>query len=234
MKLFKLIFFITSLFPLSLCIFMTTQSITLVKDGTTTAGILLSYSEVEIREKDSSRRSTGYKPNIVYIVDDERFILDTKITYSERKYPTGHHFEILYKETDPSSATLSSFSELWIIPIFSFIMFFIFFSIPMVMTIIPFMRKRKIAYLKRNGKKLKATIGSIKINPTEWENDNFPFQIHAHYTPKGRKRAKVYKSDNIWFDPTSHIDGDEITVYVDSNNPKNYWVDTSFLPDSIN
>lgn len=41
----------------------------------------------------------------------------------------------------------------------------------------------------------------------------------------------VFVSDCIWFDPTDHIDTDELTVLIDKDSPKKYYVDISFLPE---
>jgi hypothetical protein len=40
----------------------------------------------------------------------------------------------------------------------------------------------------------------------------------------------LFKSANIWFDPTAFVKRDTLDVLVDMDNPKRYQVDISFLP----
>ncbi len=40
----------------------------------------------------------------------------------------------------------------------------------------------------------------------------------------------IFKSNNLWFDPSEHIKQQQITVFIEGGNPKKYFVDLSFLP----
>ena len=40
----------------------------------------------------------------------------------------------------------------------------------------------------------------------------------------------VFRSDNLWFDPSNHIERDTVPVLVGESNLNRYWVDTSFMP----
>ena len=61
-------------------------------------------------------------------------------------------------------------------------------------------------------------------------NTTNPYLIYVQWKKPMTSKLHVFKSENIWFDPTDHINTDEITVLIESNNPKKYYVDTSFLP----
>ncbi|WP_273133493.1 hypothetical protein [Marinobacter vinifirmus] len=40
----------------------------------------------------------------------------------------------------------------------------------------------------------------------------------------------VFRSDNLWFDPSNHIERGTVPVLVGESNLNRYWVDTSFMP----
>jgi len=40
----------------------------------------------------------------------------------------------------------------------------------------------------------------------------------------------IFRSENLWFDPSDHVTQEKIPVLVDEANMKKYWVDTTFLP----
>ena len=52
---------------------------------------------------------------------------------------------------------------------------------------------------------------------TQWQN---PATSEVH----------VFKSNNIWFDPSSYIHTDTITVFCEKDDLSEYYVDISFLP----
>ncbi len=61
-------------------------------------------------------------------------------------------------------------------------------------------------------------------------NGQSPFRIVTQWQDPATATIHLFRSDNLWFDPTDHIPGESINVYIRPDNPKRYWVDTSFLP----
>jgi hypothetical protein len=61
-------------------------------------------------------------------------------------------------------------------------------------------------------------------------NDRHPFQIVTQWQNPSTSEIHVFESDNIWYDPSEFITNQRITVYIEKENPKKYWVDLSFLP----
>ena len=41
---------------------------------------------------------------------------------------------------------------------------------------------------------------------------------------------RVFHSENLWFDPSSFMKRRKVTVLLDPNNPKRYYMDVTFLP----
>ncbi len=40
----------------------------------------------------------------------------------------------------------------------------------------------------------------------------------------------VFKSQNLWFDPSAYVNTDTVAVYIDEDNPRKCCMDISFLP----
>ena len=47
---------------------------------------------------------------------------------------------------------------------------------------------------------------------------------------RSARREAISYSQNLWFDPTRHVELSTITVFVDERDPSNYYMDLSFLP----
>jgi hypothetical protein len=56
------------------------------------------------------------------------------------------------------------------------------------------------------------------------------YRICAQWTNPVTSEIHIFNSENIWFDPADHINTDEVTVLIERDNPKKYYVDISFLP----
>ena len=57
------------------------------------------------------------------------------------------------------------------------------------------------------------------------------YRIVSHWQDPVSGNLHVFRSDDIWFDPSDYIDRDQITVRIDPRDPKNYHVDIGFLPE---
>ena len=84
--------------------------------------------------------------------------------------------------------------------------------------------------LKKNGTRVNAEFQSVELNTALKVNGRNPYQILAQWQNPTTTEIHIFNSDNLWFDPTDYIKSDVIEVLVDMQNPKNYHVDTSFLP----
>jgi len=61
-----------------------------------------------------------------------------------------------------------------------------------------------------------------------------PFRVIAQWQDPSTAKIRVFKSHNLWFDPSRFITQKQIRVFLDRNNPKRYYVDLSFLPKQAN
>lgn len=84
--------------------------------------------------------------------------------------------------------------------------------------------------LRINGSKITATIQHIGINSSVSVNGISPYQIHGQWLNPESSEVEIFKSEDLWYDPTPYIKDEKVTVLIDRKNPKRYHVDLSFLP----
>lgn len=86
------------------------------------------------------------------------------------------------------------------------------------------------ASLRQNGHLVQAELQQVEINKALEVNGTNPFRIVAQWHDARTNELFVFRSANLWFDPSKFVQGRKIQVYVDLKNPSKYHVDTSFLP----
>ncbi|MBX3618921.1 MAG: hypothetical protein KF891_02845 [Rhizobacter sp.] len=90
--------------------------------------------------------------------------------------------------------------------------------------------KREQALLRQHGHLVQAEFQQVEINESLEVNGSNPFRIVAQWHDTTKNRLFIFKSENLWFDPTPFVKGKTISVYVDLDKPSRYHVDTTFLP----
>ncbi len=106
----------------------------------------------------------------------------------------------------------------------------VFSSIGFGMLVFDILKNRKGNYLVENGLKVKAKFSSVEINYSLQVNGRNPYRIVAEWLDPESNNIYIYKSKNLWFDPTDYIRNEYISVYVDKVKLKKYYLDVSFLP----
>lgn len=145
-------------------------------------------------------------------------------------YSVGESVEVIYQASSPQEAKINSFFSLWIGTLVLSGMGLVFFLVGFIIVLIGFLRGRKREYLKQNGVQIKAKFKNVEINRSLEVNGSNPYQISAQWINPVTNELHIFKSENIWFDPSDYINADEITVLIEKDNPKKYHVDISFLP----
>jgi zinc transporter ZupT len=85
-------------------------------------------------------------------------------------------------------------------------------------------------FLLQNGRLIQADFTEVVLNQSLQVNGRNPYQIIAQWHDKASNQIHVYKSENLWFNPTQFINMQKMPVYIDTNNPKKHYMDISFLP----
>jgi hypothetical protein len=89
---------------------------------------------------------------------------------------------------------------------------------------------RNEALLRQHGHLVHADFQQVEINVALEVNGANPFRIIAQWHDEKNNQLYIFKSANLWFDPTRFIQDRTISVYVDLGKPSRYHVDLSFLP----
>jgi hypothetical protein len=153
-----------------------------------------------------------------------------KVATSSPRFVKGEALDILYLPDEPTNARINSFLDLWGLPLFLAPFGGIFVLVGSVPALLRWKARRAAAVLKVQGRPILADYERVALNPAINVNGESPFRIIAQWQDPATSTVHVFHSDNIWFDPQKYIDRKQLTVYVDPNDPKRYYVDTSFLP----
>lgn len=175
--------------------------------------------------------SKFYNPVVEFKTQSGRLVKFTSSFGSNPpSYSEGEVVEVIYQETSPEQARIKDFFSLWGVSIIFGGIGFVFFLIGIVIISVSVLKDKKIKYLKRNGIPVIARFQSVEVNNSLKVNGKKPYQICAHWQDPVTSELHIFNSENLWFDPTDYIKQSEITVLIEKDNPKNYYVDISFLP----
>lgn len=145
-------------------------------------------------------------------------------------YSVGESVPVLYAPGKPESGRINGLFSLWGLPLIIGILGGAFFLVGVLMILVPLIRRGRGAKLRETGQLVVAKIQGVEQNTGLVMNGQSPFRIVTQWQNPATASVHVFRSDNIWFDPTDHIPGESLNVYIRPDNPGRYWVDTSFLP----
>jgi hypothetical protein len=145
-------------------------------------------------------------------------------------YSVGERVPVLYRAGEPQNARINGFFSLWGGASIFGVLGGVFLLTGALMILIPMIRKGRGAKLRETGQLVVASVQGVEQNTGLVMNGQSPFRIVTQWQNPATACVHVFRSDNIWFDPTDHIPGESLSVYIRPDNPKRYWVDTSFLP----
>lgn len=180
----------------------------------------------------SNNNSIGYAPVVSFYTPSGKEVVFTSSSSSNpASYRVNESVEVLYQPDNPSNAIIKGFFDLWGACLIVGILGGFFFAVGLGIVLVSRSNRKRINHLKANGTPIETTFQSVEINGSLVVNGNSPYQILTQWTNPENAKLHIFKSENIWFDPSKHIKEEKITVLIERNNPKRYYVDTSFLPD---
>ncbi|NAX22964.1 DUF3592 domain-containing protein [Vibrio sp. V39_P1S14PM300] len=178
-----------------------------------------------------SSDSNTYRPLVAFTASDGSLV---EITSSSSSNPPafdiGEKVDVFYNPSFPEDAMIDSFFSLWGGAVILGGLGAVFFLTGASMIAFGCWKNNRVAYLKRNGEPVKAKLAGVQLNSSVIANGRNPYQITAQWTNPKTSKLHVFMSDNIWFDPSEHIKGGEVTVLIDQSDPNKYYMDISFLP----
>lgn len=181
--------------------------------------------------KSKSSDSVSFRPVIQFLDEEGRsFEFTSSAGSNPPSFSVGEEVWVLYSPEHPENAKVDAFFDLWGVSIILAVLGGPFFFIGMLMVMIGRLRKRKHAYLQKNGVAIEAKVQSVERNHRLSVNGRNPYLIMCQWLNPQTSQVHLFESENIWFDPSHYIKGESIRVFIERNNPKKYHVDVSFLP----
>ncbi|SFZ72466.1 DUF3592 domain-containing protein [Chitinimonas taiwanensis] len=183
----------------------------------------------------SYNNSTTYKPVVQFQTQSgEKIQFSTSSSSNPPRFDIDEEVDILYIPSEPRKAEINSTFSLWGGTIILGILGGAFSLVGGCLFMIPALKSQSNTKLKENGKQIESDLNGIEINTNYSINNRNPYVIITQWKNPLTSEIHVFKSNNIWFDPTDHIDREKITVFINKDNPKKYLVDISFLPKLAN
>jgi hypothetical protein len=175
---------------------------------------------------------TMYRPEVEFRTPDgekHRFVSGTGS--SPAAFHAGEHVTVVYREGAPDNAGIDTFFEQFFMPTLFSGLGLIFASVGGIPLYFQMKRKRFAEWVKANGQAIQADFTGAQLNGSLEINGQNPYRIFAQWKNPSTNQVHVFRSDNLWFDPTPYMPGVRtINVLIDPRNPKRHWVDTTFLP----
>ncbi|RUT66835.1 hypothetical protein CKG00_10880 [Morganella morganii] len=177
-----------------------------------------------------SDNGISYCPVVKYTDGQDTYVMESSYCSSGYRNASGDNIEVIYQPGIPANAVIHSFGGLYGGAVILLGMGVIFALVGTLPLIIMYLRGKSAQRLLREGMPIKARITGAEMNTTISINGRCPFRIVAQVHNSAENTVKLYYSRNIAFDPAPFIHQEFVTVYADTKNPDNYFMDISFLP----
>ena len=141
--------------------------------------------------------------------------------------------EILYDGANPEDARINSFTTIWLFPLIVTGLGVVFGAVGFGGFFRQWQRKRLKAWLLERGRPIETELKIVEINRSVRVNYRSPFQIISEWRDPSTDQVHVFKSGNLWLDSEPEIPGENITVYIDPDDPERNHMDVSFLTELV-
>ncbi len=179
-----------------------------------------------------SSNSTTYAPAVRFIAADGRAIqFVSSISSSPPAYSVGERVDVLYLPGEPERAKIGAFFSLWGGAVILAGIGAVFFAIGLAVQLAARLARRKEQDLLLHGTPVMADFQSVDRNTQLEVNGRHPYRVTAQWRNPATGKVHVFQSRNLWYDPMPYLDRRQLTVYLDTANPKRYHMDMSFLPE---
>jgi hypothetical protein len=141
----------------------------------------------------------------------------------------GERVEVLYDPAQPRTAYTSGFFTLHIGSFVFTLLGVIFTAVGGIWLWVQRRAARLAEELRATGRRITAKVLEIELRRNIRVNNRHPWRIVAEWQESSSAEPVVFRSANIWEDPTPHV-GETVEVLVDRHDVKRYLVDLEFLP----
>ena len=178
-----------------------------------------------------SGNSFTYRPVIQFNNQNgEKIEFITSSGSNPPSHRKGEKVEVLYPPDEPQKARINTFFSLWGGSLILGILGVVFFLIGAGIILVEKLSSRRDEYLKKYGVPIETELQSVELNKSLTVKGRHPFCVLTQWQNPSTSEMHVFRSKNLWFDPSNYIKSKKITVLIERNNPRKYYVDLSFLP----
>ena len=193
--------------------------------------LITSGQVVELVEQQSSKnKKIRYVPKVSYFISGKKYFYLSTFSSSNKIYQVGEKVIVYYDPKNINNVTLdekSSYTGILLLAGLGFV----YTSLGLMPLYFEKRKKEKNEWLKQNGRKIQARFDGVILKNIYQVKRDRPYIIKAQFLNTANNEVYFFDSDDIWFDPTPFLQNKEtIDVFIDSNNYKKYYLDTSFLP----
>lgn len=231
MKLFKIFGAIFSVFGIAALIgagFAVSSAKKFMRESIVANGEIVDIVTKTSRDSDGNATRSRY-PVIRFQDETGKVVEFESSTSSSGGIRIGESVEVRYRPGNPKKAKSNSFGDIYGLSIVFGILGLVFSGLG-----VPFfwlgirdgINEKKSQTYKME---IIAKVTGVVRNTTIQMNGRSPFQIEAQWVNPDTNEVHIFKSKNLWYDPSGFLE-EKITVKADPNNLKKYWMDVSFLP----
>jgi hypothetical protein len=178
----------------------------------------------------SSNSSVTYSPVVRFNNGSQDIRFNSPSSSNPPGYNIGETVPVLYVESNPYDAKIDSFFSLWGGSLILGLTGGIFLLVGGGLIYVPLQQARADDRLRHEGIPVHAQFQSVQFMSNIEINGRSPYRVLAQWQDPKTSQVHVFASHNLWFDPADYIKQKEIRVFLERGNPKNYYVDLSFLP----
>ncbi len=186
---------------------------------------------VELESRSGSKGGTVYAPVFEFADRNDRVHRVTaSVASSPPSFRRGEAVRVLYRPENPEEARLDSFMETWFLPLIFGAIGSVFTSIAGGCLIYSFHKRTRRSSLATSGTRVQARVDGVEHDESTRQGDRIPWRIVAQWQNPVDQKVYVFRSDEIWFDPTPYVH-QTVDVLVDIDHPHQYVMDIAFLPE---
>lgn len=226
----KIIFSLVGLAMLAGALFLVNDTRQFLATAQTVEGVVIDIVPMRSGSSNSGSNSTTYKPLVQYT--DPQGQVRTFEPSGSSNPPSHDEGEVVqvFLDAQGKHPKLDGFMALWGAASIVGGLGAVFTLIGLGIWLVGALTARRGRQLREHGQVVEATLQSVDLNESVSVNGRHPYVLRCQWLNPQTLELHLFQSPSIWFDPSEHLSGDKVKVFIDRDNPRRYLVDLSFLP----
>ena len=185
---------------------------------------------VDLEYSRSSDGGGAYYPVIRFgTAAGETVTFRSRVGSSPPSHHVGETLEVLYDPAAPQGAHTAGFFALYLGSFITGLFALIFGGVGGIWIAVQRRAAAIAEAVRRTGRRIEAKVVEIERRTNIRVGSRHPYRIVAQWQDPATQAVQVFRSANIWFDPTEYV-GETVGVFVDPYEPRRHVVDLDFLP----